>query len=154
MWALAPALKKVCEIEKSLCFHDSSPYLVDFNELLDLPLYSADNADILQATLDGKSTLQMMGIICNFVKQGSMQHKPILKKYPTKEDLLKFAIPVKDTGKISKSQISVVLKPIKSFNIITGNENMVSMVSTEILGRSVYKCLAWLHASNYYKCRC
>ena len=106
-----------------------------------LPLYSADNADILQATLDGKNTLHMMGIIHSVVKQGSMQHKPVLKKYPTKEDLLKFAIPIKYTGKIDKSEISVVLKPINSFNIITGNENMASIWdlfrSTASLRRSV-----------------
>ena len=69
----------------------------------------------------------MMGIIRSVFKQGSMQHKPVLKKYPTKEDLLKFAIPIKYTGKIHKSEISVVLKPINSFNIITGNENMASI---------------------------
>ena len=71
---------------------------MDFNELLGLPLYLADNADILQATLDGKNTLHMMGIIRSVIKQGSMQHKPILEKYSTKEDLLKFAIPIKHTG--------------------------------------------------------
>ena len=83
------SIEKVRELEKFLCFHDSLPSIVDFSELLGLPLYSADNADILQATLDGKNTLHMMGINCSVVKQGSMQHKPILKKYPTKEDLLK-----------------------------------------------------------------
>ena len=50
-------IEKVHELEKSLCFRDSSPSIVDFNELLGLPLYSADNADILQATIDGKKTL-------------------------------------------------------------------------------------------------
>ena len=83
----------------------------------------------------------MMGIICSVVKQGSMQHKPILKKYPTKEDLLKFAIPIKYTGKINKLKISVVLKPMNSFNIITGNENMASIWdlfrSTANLHRSI-----------------
>ena len=88
-----------------------------------------------------KNTLHMMGIIRSVVKQSSMQHKPILKKYPTKEDLLKFAIPIKHTGKIDKSEILVVLKPINSFNIITGNENMASIcdlfISTASLCRSV-----------------
>ena len=83
----------------------------------------------------------MMGIIRSVVKQGSMQHKPILKKYPTKEDLLKIAIPIKYTGKIDKSKISVLLKSINSFNIITGNENMASIWdlfrSTASLCRSV-----------------
>ena len=64
----------------------------------------------------------MMGIIRSVVKQASMQHKPILKKYSTKEDLLKFAIPIKYISKIEKLEISVVLKPINSFNIIIGNE--------------------------------
>ena len=45
----------------------------------------------------------MIGIIRSVVKQGSMQHKPILKKYATKEDLLKIAIPIKYTGRIDKS---------------------------------------------------
>ena len=49
------SIEKVPKLEKSLCFNDSSPSIVDFNELLDLPLYSADNTDILQATLDGKT---------------------------------------------------------------------------------------------------
>ena len=96
------SIEKVRELEKSLCFHDSSSSIVDFNELLGLLLYSADNADILQATLDGKNALHMMGIIRSVVKQGSMQHKPILKKCPTKEDLLKFAIPINYTSKINK----------------------------------------------------
>ena len=66
------SIEKVHELEKSLCFRDSSPSIVDFNELLGLPLYSADNADILQATIDGKNTLHMIGIIRSVVKQGSM----------------------------------------------------------------------------------
>ena len=69
----------------------------------------------------------MIDIIRSVVKKDSMQHKPILKKYPTKEDLLKFAIPIKYTGKIDKLEISVVLKPINSFNIIIGNENIASI---------------------------
>ena len=113
-----------------------------------LPLYSADNANILQATLDGKNTLHMMGIIRSVVKQGSMQHKPILKKYPTKKDLLKFAIPIKYTGKIDKLEISVVLKPINSFNIIIGNENIASIWdpfrSTANLRRSVSDCSGFM----------
>ena len=91
--------------------------------------------------MDGKNILHMMGIIRSVVKQGSMQHKSILKKYPTNEDLVKFAIPIKYTGKIDKSEISVILKPINSFNIITGNENMASISdlfrSTASLRRSV-----------------
>ena len=83
----------------------------------------------------------MMGIIRSVVKQGSMQHKPILKKYPTKEDILKFAIPIKYTDKMDKLDISVVLKPINSFNIIIGNENIASIWdlfrSTANLRRSV-----------------
>ena len=83
----------------------------------------------------------MMCIIRSVVKQGSMQHKSILKKYPTKEDLLKIAIPIKYTGKIGKSKISVLLKSINSFNIIIGNENMASIWdlfrSTASLCRSV-----------------
>ena len=82
-----------------------------------------------------------MCIIRSVVKQGSMQHKSILKKYPTKEDLLKIAIPIKYSGKIDKSKISVLLKSINSFNIITGNENMASIWdlfrSTASLRRSV-----------------
>ena len=136
-----PSIEKVRELEKSLCFHDSSPSIVDFVELLGLPLCLADNADILHATLDGKNTLHMMSIIRSVVKQSSVQQKPILKKYPAKEDLLKFAIPIKYTVKIDKSEISDVLKLINSFNIITGNENMASMwilfISTESLRRSV-----------------
>ena len=70
-----------------------------------------------------------------------MQHKSILKKYPTKEDLLKIAIPIKYSGEIDKSKISVLLKSINSFNIITGNENMASIWdlfrSTASLRRSV-----------------
>ena len=66
----------------------------------------------------------MMGIIRSVAKQGSMQHKPILKKYPTKEDLLKFAIPIKYISKIDKLEISVVLKRINSFNIIIGNQKL------------------------------
>ena len=62
-------------------------------------------------------------------------------QYPTKEDLLKFVIPIKCTGKIDKSEISVVLKPINSFNSITDNENMTSIWdlfrSTASLRRSV-----------------
>ena len=62
-------------------------------------------------------------------------------QYPTKEDLLKFVIPIKYTGKIDKSEISVVLKPINSFNSITDNENMTSIWdlfrSTASLRRSV-----------------
>ena len=139
--AFGPSIEKVRELEKSLCFHDSSPSIVDFIELLGLPLYLADNVDILHGTLDGKNTLHMMGIIRSVFKQSSVQQKPILKKYPTKEDLLKFAIPIKYAVKIDKSEISDVLKLINSFNIITGNENMASMwdlfISTESLRRSV-----------------
>ena len=91
----------------------------------------------------------MMGIIRSVVKQGSMQHKPILKKYPTKEDLLKFAIPIKYTGKIDKLEISVVLKPINSFNIIIGNENIASIWdlfrSTANLRRSVSDWSGFMH---------
>ena len=135
------SIENVCELEKSWCFHDSSPSIVDSNELLGLPH--------LQATLDDKNTLHMMGIIRSVVKQGSMQHKPILKKYQTKEDLLKFAIPIKHIGKIDKSEISVVLKPINSFNIITGNENMASIwdlfISTASLCRSVSEWSGFMH---------
>ena len=64
-----------------------------------------------------------------------------MKKYPTKEDLLKFVIPVTYTRKIDKSEISVALPPTNSFNIITGNENIASIWdlvrSTASLHRSV-----------------
>ena len=73
------SIEKVGELEKSLCFHGSSPSIVEFNELWGLPLYSADNADILQATLDGKNTVHMMGIIRNVIKQGSMQQNQFWK---------------------------------------------------------------------------
>ena len=143
------SIEKVRELEKSLCFHDSSSSIVDFNELLGLLLYSADNADILQAILDGKNTLHMMGIICSVVKQGSMQHKPILKKCLTKEDLLKFAIPINYTSKINKSEIPVVLKPTNSFNIITGSENMAFICDLfklpASLRRSVYEWSGFMH---------
>ena len=77
-----------------------------------------------------------------------MQHKPILKKYPTKEDLLNFVIPVKYTRKIGRSEISVVLPPTNSFNIITGNENIASIWdlvrSTASLHRSVSEWSAFM----------
>ena len=54
--------EKIRKLEKSFCFHDSSPNIVDLNELWDLSLYSADNGDILQTTMDVKNTLYMMVI--------------------------------------------------------------------------------------------
>ena len=90
----------------------------------------------------------MIDIIRSVVKKDSMQHKPILKKYPTKEDLLKFVIPVKYTRKIDKSEISVALPPTNSFNIITGNENIASIWdlvrSTASLHRSVSEWSAFM----------
>ena len=143
VWALAPALKRYANLKNLCAFMISYQALrISVSHSLGLLLYSTDNADILQATLDCKNTLHMMGVIHNVVKQGSMQNKPILKKYPTKEDLLKFAILIRYTGKIDKLEISVVLKLINSFSIITGNENMALRIwdlfrSTVSLRRSV-----------------
>ena len=54
----------------------------------------------------------MMGIIRSVIKQGVLLQTPISKKNPTNEDLLKY------TGKIDKTEVAVVLKPMSSLNLI------------------------------------
>ena len=56
------SIAKVREFEKSLYSHDPSSRTSGLQEISGIPLYSADNADVLQSTIDGKNTLHMMGI--------------------------------------------------------------------------------------------
>ena len=110
------SIEKVREFEVSLCFHESSSRETPVDEVAGIPLHAADNADIIQATIDGKNTIHIMGVVRAAVKSGSFMDKPILvKKNPKKEDILKFAIPVLYASKTDKTDVSYVLSPLKSF---------------------------------------
>ena len=117
---LGSSIEKVREFEKSLRFHESSSITSASCEVSSgTTLYSADNADIIQALLDGKNSIHMMGIVRSYIRQGSFFEIPIhIKKNPTKEELFKFSIPFQYTSKIDKSEISNLLKPISSLHLV------------------------------------
>ena len=104
------------EFEVSLCFHESSSRETPVDEVAGIPLHAADNADIIQATIDGKNTIHIMSVARAAVKSGSLMDKPILvKRNPKKEDILMFATPGLSASKTDKADVSYVMSPLKSF---------------------------------------
>ena len=82
-----------------------------------IPLYSADNADILQSTIDGRNTLHMMGIIKSTLSQENFTDVPVKKRAPTADNLLQHIIPIQYSTKFNKTEVNVNLRSISDFNI-------------------------------------
>ena len=59
------------EFGRSWCCHGSSSQISNLHEISDIPLYPADNPDILQSTINGRNTLLMMEIVPGVVRTGS-----------------------------------------------------------------------------------
>ena len=74
VFGFSASIKQVRAFERSLCFYD----VLETSSLDEetTPLYSADNADVLQSTIEGKNTLHMMGIIKSSLSQGEFTKLP------------------------------------------------------------------------------
>ena len=59
------------EFGRSWYCHGSSSQISNLHEISDIPLYPADNPDILQSTINGRNTLLMMEIVQSVVRTGS-----------------------------------------------------------------------------------
>ena len=97
-----------------------------------IPLYSADNADVQINTIDGNNTLHVMGMIRSSIYHGSFSDKQVLRKCPSLEEK---HITISYT---SKSEINVVLRDLKDFDILP-QPNFVTKFDALRISASMFK---------------
>ena len=135
-FGFSSSIKQVRDFENSLCFHEVNEGLTDTT--LKSTLYSADNADVMKATIDGKNTLHMMGIIRSSVLKKKTVHLPVIKINPSKDQLLDLLPPVKYIPKVNKHDINLVLKPFSEL-AITPTDNWAANFNTLRISACVLK---------------
>ena len=103
----------VMRFQKDCIFHDMGSESDTVT-----PLYSADNADVNQRTIDGKNTHHMMGIIKSYREAGRVSSEDVTIKNigASNEEIKKKIVPIKYVKKADKKSITVLLKDLSSFS--------------------------------------
>ena len=117
-------------LERCLCSHDL--FEASLSSSSSIPLYSADNADVQINTIDGNNTLHVMGMIRSSIYHGSFSDKQVLRKCPSLEEK---HITISYT---SKSEINVVLRDLKDFDILP-QPNFVTKFDALRISASMFK---------------
>jgi hypothetical protein len=98
---------------KDCIFHDMGS-----EHATETPIYSADNADVNQRSIDGKNTHHMMGLIKSYREAGAISSEDdrIKNIGASNEEIRGRVVPIKYVKKVDKKSITVLLKDLSTFS--------------------------------------